>query len=116
MIMVCRDQNIRPSFNSAGWNDAFSLKTSYIAILCSLGAIPLTSFAGEYFNPHLLEVNETSATSVDLSYISREAVPLVSIILIFILTTSLSLLTLSSLSHKRKVVIRLLSRVLALRN
>ena len=75
MIMVCRDQNIRPSFNSAGWNDAFSLKSSYIAILCSLGAIPLTSFAGEYFNPHLLEVNETSATSVDLSYISREAVP-----------------------------------------
>ncbi|EMB9113554.1 FimD/PapC N-terminal domain-containing protein, partial [Klebsiella quasipneumoniae] len=51
------------------------MKTSYIAILCSLGAIPLTSFAGEYFNPHLLEVNETSATSVDLSYISREAVP-----------------------------------------
>ncbi len=75
MIMVCQDQNIRPFFNSVGWNDAFSLKSSYIAIVCCLGSIPLPSGAGEYFNPHLLEVNETGATAVDLSYISQETVP-----------------------------------------
>lgn len=75
MIMVCQDQNIRPSFNSIRWNDAFPLKISYIAILCCLGVIPLPSVAGEYFNPHLLEVNESRATAVDLSYISQETVP-----------------------------------------
>ena len=75
MIMVCQDRNIRSSFNNVGWNDALSLKRSYIAILCCLGSIPLPAVAGEYFNPHLLEVNETGATVVDLTYISQESVP-----------------------------------------
>lgn len=75
MIMVCQDRNILPSFNDIECNNTFVLKSSYIAILCCLGTIPLPTVAGEYFNPHLLEVNETGATAVDLSYISQETVP-----------------------------------------
>ncbi len=31
--------------------------------------------AGEYFNPHLLEVTESSATAVDLSRLSQDTIP-----------------------------------------
>lgn len=75
MIMVCQDRNILPSFSDIECNNTFVLKSSYIAILCCLGTISLPTLAGEYFNPHLLEVNETGATAVDLSYISLETVP-----------------------------------------
>lgn len=75
MIMVCQGRNIPPSSNNVRWNHAFSLKSSYVAILCCLGALPLSTSAGEYFNPHLLEVNETGASVVDLSYISQASVP-----------------------------------------
>lgn len=75
MIMVCQGRNIPPSSNNVRWNHAFSLKSSYVAILCCLGALPLSTSAGEYFNPHLLEVNETGASVVDLSYISQASMP-----------------------------------------
>ncbi|WP_139540854.1 fimbria/pilus outer membrane usher protein [Klebsiella spallanzanii] len=75
MIMVCQGRNIPPSFNNIECNNTFALKSSYIAILFGLAAIPLPTVAGEYFNPHLLEVNETGATAVDLTYISQESVP-----------------------------------------
>lgn len=75
MIMECQDQNTPPSFNNVGQNFTFLLKSGYVAIISCFAPIPLPAIAGEYFNPHLLEVNETGATSVDLSYISQETVP-----------------------------------------
>lgn len=75
MIMVCQGRNILPLFNNIECNNTFALKSSYIAILFGLAAIPLPTVAGEYFNHHLLEVNETGATAVDLTYISLESVP-----------------------------------------
>lgn len=75
MTMECRDQNIPPSFNNVGQNFTFLLKRGYVAIISCFITIPLPAIAGEYFNPHLLEVNETGTTAVDLSYISQETVP-----------------------------------------
>ena len=75
MTMECQDQNIPPSFNNVGQNFTFLLKSGYVAIISCFAPIPLPAIAGEYFNPHLLEVNETGTTAVDLSYISQETVP-----------------------------------------
>lgn len=65
MIMECRAKNIILR----------SSNRKYFAILYCINIISFCSVAGEYFNPHLLETTETSATSVDLSWLSQESVP-----------------------------------------
>ena len=57
MTMECQDQNIPPSFNNVGQNFTFLLKSGYVAIISCFAPIPLPAIAGEYFNPHLLEVS-----------------------------------------------------------
>lgn len=115
MTMECRDQNIPPSFNNVGQNFTFLLKRGYVAIISCFITIPLPAIAGEYFNPHLLEVNETGTTAVDLSYISQETVPPGNITLMFILTTNL-LLPNQSASRNRVKIVTLLHPVSASRS
>ena len=75
MIMECLDRNIPPSFNNVGKRYTFLLTSGYAAFIFSFATIPLPAMAGEYFNPHLLEVNETGTSAVDLTYISEETIP-----------------------------------------
>lgn len=75
MIMECLDRNIPPSFNNVGKRYTFLLTSGYAALIFSFATIPLPAMAGEYFNPHLLEVNETGTSAVDLTYISEETIP-----------------------------------------
>lgn len=104
MTMECRDQNIPPSFNNVGQNFTFLLKSGYVAIISCFATLPLPTIAGEYFNPHLLEVNETGTTSVDLSYISQKPFLRVNTILIFILTKNLLLPSQSDSPNRVRVM------------
>lgn len=69
MIMVCQERNTLRSYNSS--------ESVYfrIILILSAAALSVNVQAGEYFNPHLLEVAESQSTSVDLSYFSQESVP-----------------------------------------
>lgn len=69
MIMACQGKGIPRSLNS--------LRILYFCRVLSLSVVALSINvkAGEYFNPHLLEVAESQSTPVDLSYFSQEQVP-----------------------------------------
>ncbi len=71
MIMVCQGRNIPLSFSSVEL--LFSTKSICVAIILCLSTLPSRAEAGEYFNPNLLEVAESPAASVDLSYFRKMA-------------------------------------------
>ncbi len=73
MIMVCQGRNIPLSFSSVEL--LFSTKSICVAIILCLSTLPSRAEAGEYFNPNLLEVAESPAASVDLSYFSQDGIP-----------------------------------------
>ena len=82
MIMAWQGKNIPQSYSSI----ALFQTPGYIGVAFLLYVTTLSSGAqaGEYFNPHLLEVTESSATAVDLSgYLRIRFLPAV-IIWIFI--------------------------------
>ncbi len=67
MIMAWQGKNIPQSYSSI----ALFQTPGYIGVAFLLYVTTLSSGAqaGEYFNPHLLEVTESSATAVDLSWL-----------------------------------------------
>ena len=73
MIMAWQGKNIPQSYSSI----ALFQTPGYIGVAFLLYVTTLSSGAqaGEYFNPHLLEVTESSATAVDLSWLSQDTIP-----------------------------------------
>lgn len=73
MIMAWQGKNIPQSYSSI----TLFQTPGYIGVAFLLYVTTLSSgaLAGEYFNPHLLEVTESSATAVDLSWLSQDTIP-----------------------------------------
>ncbi|EPN4484060.1 fimbria/pilus outer membrane usher protein [Klebsiella aerogenes] len=73
MIMAWQGKNIPQSYSSI----ALFQTPGYIGVAFLLYVTTLSSGAqaGEYFNPHLLEVTESSATAADLSWLSQDTIP-----------------------------------------
>ncbi|WP_333497377.1 FimD/PapC N-terminal domain-containing protein [Kluyvera sp. CHPC 1.251] len=73
MITACQGRNTQAA--PASLSSCSNIFVVNIYTLILLGCVSSSVSAEEYFNPHLLEVEGSQSTSVDLSYLTQEVPP-----------------------------------------